>query len=162
MALPISTAAQKDYRDDLTTSGAPWGVDDSQIVAVKAVGQGIQRGNNSQAVKTFSIVKTSVGGETFYVQVATVDSTRRVFFLGIDAVGASDLVYVEDASSGNVAISDGGSVALANEAGGWQMLSVPRECKRGIRVAVVVGAGATSTIIVYYMEERTDGGLQSL
>lgn len=161
MALPISTATQKDYRDDLVTSSAPWGVDDTQIVPVKNIGEGIARNNNRQALKTYSILKSSVPGEIFYIQVATVTANTRIFYVGVQETSATtDPFYIEDASTGNIAYSDGGSVALADSLATF--VPYPRECKRGIRVALTVSAASSNAIIVYYLEERTDGQLVGL
>lgn len=162
MAQSISPAVQKDFRDDLLVASSPSFISsDADILPVMAVGQGIARNNARQAIKTYSFSKTSVGGETFYIQVATVSATTRVFYIGVEASLLADTIYVEDASTGNIAITDGGSVALDASAGSAHVWP-PREVKRGIRIAVVVGAGQTSSGIIYYLEERTDGQLENL
>jgi len=164
MALPVNPSTQKDFRDDLGVSSAPWGVEDSTIIPVKAVGQGIPRGNNAQAFKTYAYNKTSAGGETFYIQVATVTPSTRIFYLGFQTDSLYNGFYIEDASTGNIAISDASTVVLAyeqaNDIQGY--LPYPRECKRGIRAAVTLGAGGASAGIIYYIEERTDGNLEGL
>lgn len=162
MAQPISPAVQKDFRDDLVVGNSPSFLSsDGDILPVMAVGQGIARNNARQAVKTYSFSKTSVGGETFYIQVATVSANVRIFFLGGMVQNISDTIYVEDASTGNVALTDGGSVALFDSSG-ESIIVPPREVKRGIRIALAVGAGSTSAGIIYYLEERTDGQLENL
>jgi len=164
---PIASSVQQDYRADLVVPSAPSFLSETlpEMTPVRIIGGGIPRPNARQAVKTYSVVKTSAGGETFYEQIATVTATTRIFFLGVSHTqGASD-VYVEDASTGNIAISDGGSVALTGSPfDGTEpfMIPFPRECKRGIRLAMTLGAGASDNVVVYYVEERIDGQQVSL
>jgi len=172
MTLPINAATQKDFRDDLTVSGSPWGVMNEVIVPVKAIGQGLPTPNNSQALKSYVLLKNAASGVS-YTQVATVSSSERIYFVGAHVSSVSDVnnddIYIEDASSGNIFPSDGSTTGLMqfvyNE---WvpigTILPFPRECKRGIRVKVSNSATSTmvTLIIVYYLVVRIEGGLQPL
>lgn len=158
---PLAPSVMADYRGDLVVPSAPSFISESlpDIVPVRAIGSGVARPNARQAVKTYMAVKPSVGGEDFYIQIATVTPNTRVFYLKMDT---SDACYVEDASTGNISPTDGSTVALADSGVGNLYPVVPRECKRGIRAKLTVGAGATGYFVIYYLEERTDGQQENL
>lgn len=158
----LSPAMQKDYRDDLSTPSAPSFLPSEPFLPVKAVGAGIARANAKQIVKTLHISKAAAA--TTYTQVATVSATTRVFYLGVMAIdgqfGVAESVFIEDASSGNIAPSDASTSALDywdnNIATDNRFLGVPRECTQGIRVRMVVNGATDHNITVYYLEEQVN------
>lgn len=168
MVQGLSPAVQKDFRDDLLVANAPgFLTSDADITPVRAIGSGIARNNARQAVKTYLVMKAVA--TTTYTQIATATNTLRVFFLGaiVDnpSDGATGIIYIEDADTGNIAPSDNSTVALAlygSNSFGSQGLGQPRECKRGIRVLVVKETTENTSAVVYYLEERTDGQQEAL
>lgn len=155
--LPINPSTQKDFRDDFGVIGAPWGVEDSTVLPVKAIGAGIPRINARQRIKTYLISKSAAA--TSYTQVATVTPTLKISFLGVQGhIRSTNTWYVEDADTGNIAPTDDSVVGLYYSGGASDntqntMPSFPRECTRGIRVRVTNSAATASQMIVYFLEE---------
>lgn len=166
---PLSPAVQKDFRDDLVAQSAPTFLSSQpDPIPILTVGRGFERGNARQALKTFMISKGAAA--TVYTQVATASATTRIFYLGLVAIDAqwnvAESVYIEDANSGNIAPSDASTSALDyfdnNVSTDFRVHGIPRECKSGIRVRTVVGGATDHMVVIYYLEERTDGQQVSL
>lgn len=166
MVSALSPAVMKDFRDDLLVDAAPSMLEnDRDFAVVRVTGAGTERPNARQAVRTYMLVKNAI--TTDYVQIATASSTQRVFFIGLSFNAQSTgYVYVEDADSGNIAISDGSTVPLAfvNPGTGFFQYWPPkiRECKRGIRIALTNSAASQQVVTVYYLIELVNGQQASL
>jgi len=168
----LSPAVQEDYRRDLQANEAPSFIGVPSIVPVWPVGGGVPRPSADQSVRSTLTIVTAAAGDV-YTQIATTSSVERVFFIGylIGRQGDNELtsrVYIEDANSGNISPTTASTVALTPELSvinadpastGQMFLPFPRECKRGIRLLVTSGATETvdTSVIIYYLIERTDG-----
>lgn len=168
MVQSISPAVQKDFRDDLLVANSPSFLSsDSDILPVLSVGQGIARNNARQAVKTYTVLKAAAA--TTYTQIATTAANTRLFFLGYVLSGeveSDQVLYIEDASTGNITPSDNSTVGLVYAVGNAGLSgAVPplaREVKRGIRLVLTKSGTDSTVVIVYYLEERVDGQLENL
>lgn len=146
---------QADYRQELGVPQSPGFIQGGPLAPVKLVGRGVERANNRQRIKSYIVSKNAI--TTDYVQIATVTSTTRIFFLGYcGQIQSTGSFYLEDADTGNVGPSDGSVVGLGYWVGttiSGVFNPIPRECLRGIRARMVNAAATTQVAIIYYMEE---------
>ena len=161
----LSPAMQKDYRDDLSTPSSPSFLPSEPFLPVKVIGAGVMRPNSKQRLLSTTIYKTAAA--TTYTQVATVAAGTRIFFIGAQIAGnQNDKVWIEDASTGNIAVSDASTsglfyAQLEQVTGGTAhrtlILPAARECTQGIRVALAKSSTNEASIVVYYLEEQVNG-----
>lgn len=161
MSEALKRELQADYRKDLGTPSAPGFVADSPLLPVKAVGVGLPLQNSRQRLKSTTIYKTAAA--TTYSQIATVTSSLNIYFLGAQIAGnQNDKVWIEDAATGNIAVSDASTSGLfyaqleqvtGGTANRTLMLPAGRLCTSGIRVALAKSSTNECSVVVYYIEE---------
>lgn len=157
----LNRALQQDYRRAMGTPTSPSFVADAPLLPVKAIGQGVLTQNARQRLKSYTVYKTAAA--TTYTQIATVTSSLNIYFLGVTIAGnQNDKIWIEDAASGNISVSDNSTSGLLytqveQPAGGLvtinQILSWPRLCTSGIRVAVQKSSTNETALVFYFLEE---------
>lgn len=161
MVEALKRELQADYRKDLGTPTAPGFVAESPLTPVKCVGIGLPLQNARQRLKSVTVYKTAAA--TTYTQIATVTPTLNIYFLGVQLAGnQNDKVWLEDASTGNIAVSDASTsglfyAQLEQVTGGTAdrtlMLPAGRFCTSGIRIALAKSSTNETSAVVYFIEE---------
>lgn len=169
MEAPISKWLGADYRDALRVPDSPSRIDTTvPITPVVSLNNGLPRPQANQRLR-WGLINVS-GAFSSQVQIATVLSTRRIYFVSLMtmAVSAHTVAYaLFDGTSGG-APAPTANTLMADQTGDLAyhyvpatvgtrqetQPSLPVEAKYGLRLDISAPAGTNHYVLIYWIEEE--------